>query len=264
MKPLNLLLVWMLCTNAHADTIQVTILVDDSYRPFSYREDNVAKGFYIEVLKTAFSRIQGYSVTLEPIPWQRGKQMMKDGEEMGLAPAFFHGHDWPYLYPYSLPIYTETIIAVCGADVLNPPRPNWPDDYLGLTIGNVTGFDGWGGDAFHALVKQGKMQLEEAKGSAANILKLAQGRVDCIMMEERAFDYEFAELQSKGMHGQAIRPISKGAIIGTDPVYVGYSKPAREKGKYPFLFNFMQALDVQLYKMTKSGETITIMDAFKP
>lgn len=263
MKTYFLLLAVLMTLPVLAEDIKVTILVDDAYKPFSYKENNVAKGMYIDVLHTAFSRIQGFTVTMEPIPWQRGKHMMEKGAALGLAPAFFHGHDWPYLYPYSLPFYTETIIAVCGADILSTPRPNWPDDYIGLTIGNVTGFDGWGGEAFYSLVREGKIHIQEAKGSASNILILAQGRVDCIMMEDRAFDYQFRELKERGLYDKEMKPLKKGVIIGTDPVYIGFSKPAREQGKYPFQFEFMQAFDSEIYKMIKSGEIAKIMDAYQ-
>jgi len=116
----------------------------------------------------------------------------------GLAPAFFHGHDWPYLHPYSLGFYTETITAVCSEKILEYPRVNWPEDYIGLSVGNVSGYDGWGGLAFRELVKQKKINYQEAKGSAENILKLGAGRVDCIMMEDTAFDYAYSKLKLSG------------------------------------------------------------------
>jgi hypothetical protein len=58
-------------------------------------------------------------------------------------------------------------------------------------------------------------------------------------------------------------PPQKGAIIGTDPVYIGYSKPAREQGKYPFQDEFMQAFDSVIYQMGKSGEISEIMNAYQ-
>ena len=91
--------------------IDVTILVDDGYPPFSYEHEGRAKGVYVKVLRAIFARMPQFRVTLRPVPWQRGKLMMERGEGMGLAPAFFHGHDWPYLHPYSLPFYVETIRA---------------------------------------------------------------------------------------------------------------------------------------------------------
>ena len=243
--------------------IEVTIPVDDAYAPYSYRgKDGKAKGFYIEILNKAFARMSGFKVTLEPVPWKRGKKLMETGEGFGLAPAFFHGHDWPYLYPYSLPFANETIISVCHAQELVKPRSHWPDDYVGLRVGNVEGFDGWGGQAFYALVKAGKIQYEEAKGSVENIIKLGLGRVQCIMMEENAFDLEYSTLKKSGDYdAEKFHSLKKGAFIGIDPVYIGYSKKALESGKYPFHNEFRQAFDSEIYKMTRSGEIKKLLES---
>lgn len=239
----------------------VTIYVDDAYKPYSFKNaDGEAQGIYIDILKTVFGRMPEFSVNLEPIPWKRGKLLMERGEGLGLAPAFFHGHDWPYLYPYSLPIADEKIISVCHESVLNKARPNWPKDYIGLRVGNVAGFDGWGGDAFYDLVQQGKIIYEEAKGSVESIIKLGLGRVQCIMMEENAFDQEHAKLLMTGEYDQEkFHPLRKGAFVGMDPVYIGYSRKAILSGDYPFHLEFRQAFDAEIYKMTKSGEIREIM-----
>lgn len=254
--------VFMLGLNAQAEDIKVTIHVDDAYKPFSFIEGGEAKGMYIDVLRTAFSRMEDFDVTMKPVPWERGKYLMERGDGFGLAPAFFHGHDWPYLYPYSQPFYTETIQAVCTEDVLSSPRPDWPDDYKGLTIGNVMGFDGWGGRKFRSMVADGKIAYEEVKGTHGNILKLAEDRVDCIMMEQRAFDYTIRSLREAGVYKDEMEPLKKGAVIGTDPVYIGYSKPAREEGHYPYQLEFMQAFDSVIYRMRKTGEIDRIMEAY--
>lgn len=264
MKKLLLLMYFcVMALPAFGEKVDVTIYVDDAYKPFSFRgKDGKAEGIYINVLTTAFSRMQNFNVTIKPIPWKRGKHLMETGEGFGLAPAFYHGHDWPYLHPYSLAFYTETITAVCSEEELKTSRLNWPDDYIGLRIGNVSGYDGWGGTKFRQMVKEGTIKYEEAKGSAENILKLGAGRVNCIMMEDTAFDYSYGKLKLSGQYNQKMARIKKGAIIGVDPVYIGYSKTARKNGKYPFQFDFMQAFDNEIYKMIKSGEIKQIMSSY--
>jgi polar amino acid transport system substrate-binding protein len=247
---------------ADRDVTNVVIHVDDAYQPYSYRDEKgMAKGIYIDILNVAFSRMPGFKVTMEPVPWKRGKMMMEKGEGFGLAPAFYHGHDWPYLYPYSLPFAHETIISVCHAQQLVKPRSNWPGDYLGLRVGNVEGFDGWGGNEFYELVRQGKIHYEEAKGSVENIMKLGMGRVECIMMEENAFDLEYASLKKSGDYdANKFHSLKKAAFIGQDPVYIGYSKKAIESGKYPFHMAFRQAFDSEIYKMNRSGEIKQLLE----
>ena len=189
---------------------------------------------------------------------------MKLGIGSGLISAFFHGHDWPYLYPYSLPFYTETIIAICTATVLQQPRPNWPEDYRGLIIGNVAGFDGWGEDEFRQLVAQGEITYREAGSRSALIGILAKKRHDCIMMETRAFDYHLSkvptsDISNTNMYSNLIR----GALIGTDPVYIGYSEAAIKSNQNPQNYACRKTFDAIIYQILKIGEVNKIMDAYK-
>jgi polar amino acid transport system substrate-binding protein len=249
---------------AHATKQEVEIYVDTAYEPFSYADETgQAKGVYIDILRTAFSRMEGYNVKLTPIPWKRGQRIMEQGKGIGLAPVFYHGHDWPYLYPYSLSFYTETILAICDQQVLKQPRPEWPDDYVGMRISNVAGFDGWGGQAFRRLVDEGKIHYESANGAAQNVMKLLKGRVDCIMMEESAFKILTKQIYALETHDR-LKDVNYevGAVIGTDPVYIGFSKTARESGNWPFLLDFMQSFDSQIYQMIKSGEIRKIFDNY--
>lgn len=259
----NFLIVLLLCIAQPlmASEIAVTIHVDGNYRPFSFSENGKAKGIYIDILETAFSRMPGFSVSLQPVPWNRGKSIMENGQGFGLAPAFFHGHDWDYLYPYSHPFYTETIVAACTAETLSTARAQWPQDYIGLRIGNVAGFDGWGGEEFHELVDQEKIMYREIRGSREIILMLAKGRLDCIMMEKTAFSHTLRNLTQEGLYDpETDATLKTGAVIGSDPVYIGYSKPARLENKYPFQFEFMQAFDSEIYRMLKSGEIEDILN----
>jgi polar amino acid transport system substrate-binding protein len=241
---------------AYATTQEVEIYVDAAYEPFSYMDEKgEAKGVYIDMLRTAFSRMEGYNVKLTPIPWKRGQRIMEQGTGIGLAPVFYHGHDWPYLYPYSLSFYTETILAICDQEVLKQPLPDWPHDYVGMRVSNVAGFDGWGGQEFRRLVDEGKIRYDTANGAAQNVMKLLKGRVDCIMMEENAFKILTKQIvESETYDERQDVKYEVGAVIGTDPVYIGFSKPARESGNWPFLFDFMQSFDSEIYKMIKSGE----------
>ena len=259
-----LLCLFFLSLSAVGDEIEVIIYVDDAYRPFSFSENGNAKGKYIDILKMAFSRLPDFNVTMVPIPWNRGKKMMEEGIGFGLTPVFFHGHDWSYLYPYSLPFYTEQINVICTEKVLLAPRLNWPEDYVGLGIGSVAGFDGWGGGKFRDLVKSGKINFHEVHSSEALIKMILKGRQDCILMESSAFDYEFNRLTNlAGDNAYNDIKLTKGPIVGKEPVYIGYSLSAFKNEKYPNAFEFRKAFDVVIYKMTNSGEIESIMAAYQ-
>ncbi|MDE1464536.1 hypothetical protein [Spartinivicinus poritis] len=249
------------CLLTYGEKISVVIHVDDNYKPYSYKLKQQAKGVYIEVLEAAFSNMEDFQVTMVPVAWQRGKQMMEKGQGFGLAPVFFHGHDWPYLYPYSIHFYEEKILVICQQKVLEKKRKFWPDDYTGLHINNVVGFDGWGGSRFREFIKQGKIKYGEVRGIENIILMTGLGRGDCFLAEESSFDVVYAKLiQSKQFYvGVRYVNLVKGAVVGLDPVYIGYSEVAIEQGKYPFYKKFMKSFDIELYKLKKTGVVKKIM-----
>lgn len=259
LKKILLLLTLMLGVFTFSAAKQdVTVYCDDGYFPFSYEENGQAKGLYIDVLKEAFSRMDSFNVTLEPVPWKRGKFYMEQGQGFALTPAFYHGHDWGYLYPYSLPFNTETIITVFLKDNLTQQRNNIPDDYIGLKVGNIAGFDGWVPAEMKKLIDAGKIDLEESRNSEVQIRKLVAKRVDCIIMERLAFEFQLRKLQENGTIPKNIE-FSYQAVIGEDPVSIGYSESNNPSYKY----QFQKEIDNILYKMKKAGEFEKIFSEFE-
>jgi len=249
--------VFLVPYSAFAEPIQVTIYVDDAYHPYSFQKNGKAQGIYVNVLKAAFSKMKRYSVKLEAIPWNRGKEMMEHGKGFALTPAYFHGHDWPYLYPYSLPYYNETVVVVCSKTVMQKTRNSWPLDYLGLTIGSVAGFDGWGGQSFRQLVSTNEIKLHEVQSSEALIGMILKNRIDCILMEKGALHYIIKSSPDVDTN------FGISAELGIDPVYIGYSEKALKVNKYPFSHEFRKEFDSVIYRMKKSGEIERIMNAYR-
>ncbi|WP_222937571.1 type 2 periplasmic-binding domain-containing protein [Spartinivicinus ruber] len=257
----SLLFLTFICLLVYGEKKSVVIHVDDSYKPYSYKLKQQAEGVYIEVLKTVFNNMKGFQVKMVPVAWQRGKQMMEKGQGFGLAPVFFHGHDWPYLYPYSIHFYEEKILAVCQEEVMDKERTLWPDDFIGLHINNIVGFDGWGGSRFREFIQQGKIKYGEVRGIENVILMTGLGRGDCFLAEESSYDVIYAKLVKSRQFDVGVRYVNlvKGPVVGLDPVYIGYSQVAIDQGKYPFYKEFMKSFDVELYKLKKSGMVKKIM-----
>ncbi|WP_019612896.1 substrate-binding periplasmic protein [Psychromonas ossibalaenae] len=224
-------------TDASSKEIEVSIWVNESHPPYLYTENSKAKGIYIEVLTRISERMQGYRMTFKPAPWPRVKHMIETGDEFAFVPPYYHGHDWLYVWPYSLPIMYESVVVLCRKDILKAPRPSWPDDYLGLKIANNNGFDGFGGPKFRQYVREGKITLEEAKTTERNLLKLARGRADCYMSNHLSYAWEMKRLKASGrLDEDNYHQIIKGAVISTDAVYMGFTD--RDKGKFPFKRDF--------------------------
>jgi len=236
----------------------VTIYVDAGYYPLTYNEYGVAKGIYVDFLKIAFSRMENFNVTIEAVPWQRGKTLLQTGEGFALAPPFYHGHDWEYIYPYSIQFNTENIVAITLANDNTPDTLKWPEEYLGTVVGNVAGFDGYGGEEFRKLVAEGKINLDETENVFTHIQKLVNHRVDYIMMNDAIFEYQVKKMRDESELDNLVQ-FKITSIIGSDPVYLGYS----ENYNAPYEYEFRKAFDNEVYKMIKSGEIEEIMNAFE-
>jgi polar amino acid transport system substrate-binding protein len=248
------------CSLYAAEPIKVTIYTDDDYEPYSYIDQGEAKGIYVDIIAAVFKKMPAYKVLIKAVPWARGKKMMEMGKGLGLADAYFHGHDWPYLYPYSISFGQEVLNVYCNEKVLSELKPQWPEDYAGLRIGRPSGFGGWGGPEFDEMVKNKTIKLEESKGGITQILKLGLGRVDCIVCEEVMFNLELRKAQENGIYKSNWAKPKLGAAVSINDLYIGYSKKAIQSGKYPFHMDFRQKFDSELFKMIQSGERDRILN----
>lgn len=255
------LITMILGLNVLAEEIEVTLMVNDSHQPYVYVEEKAVKGIYIAIMKLIDERLDGYKIKFDAAPWKRVKTDIEKGEAVAFMPPYYHGHDWLYVWPYSLSIMEESVIAICRNEIVKTPRLNWPKDYLGLKIANNSGYDGFGGAEFRQYVKEGKIQLEEAKTTEQNIQKLILGRNDCYMANRLSFAWEIKKLIQLGLVTQEdMQKITESVVISTDAVYVGFTDT--DNGKFPFKRDFHQKLNNELYKMYKSGEIKKIAEEY--
>lgn len=265
MKHRTLLLIFFLTmfwsTSVPAADQKVTIYVDENYPPYTFQDNGSVKGIYVNILKNAFSNMIGYNVDIKAVPWQRGKLLLETGKGFALVPPYFHGHDWLYIWPYSLPILDETVVVICTDEILEIPRPKWPEDYAGLTIGINSGFDGYGGEKFWTMVKDGKILLSEVESTIQNIQMLILGRTDCYIISRLSFAWELKKLSAAGLYNINKHPkLREGPVLQVDPGFMGFTNA--DNGAFDFKLDFVKQFDIQIYKMFKSGEIQRIVDDF--
>ncbi len=249
----SIMVLLLLSRLSFAQQIEVNIVVNDSHPPYVYTEEGDIKGIYIEVLKRVSKRMDGYTLTMTPAPWKRVKKLIRLGKAFAFVPPYYHGHDWLYVWPYSIPIMDESVVVVCHKDILKTPRPKWPEDYLGLIIANNSGYDGFGGPVFRKHVKEGTITLTEAKTTQQNLLRLVRKRVDCYMVNQISVQWRIKTMLESGDLTEAEKAsIVEGVIISTDAVYMGFTD--RDQGRYYFKRDFVQKFNNEIYKMKKSGE----------
>ncbi|MCJ8339136.1 MAG: transporter substrate-binding domain-containing protein [Pseudomonadales bacterium] len=240
-----------------AEEIEVNIMVNDSHPPYVYTDEGDIKGIYIEVLKRVSQRMSGYTLTFTPAPWLRVKKLIQVGTALAFVPPYYHGHDWLYVWPYSISIMDESVVVVCRKDILKTARPNWPEDYVGLIVANNSGYDGFGGATFRKFVKEGTITLAEAKTTQQNLLRLVRKRVDCYMGNQISVQWRLKTMLNSGDLTVAEKEsIVEAVIISTDAVYMGFTD--RDNGRFYYKRDFVQKFNNEIYKMKKHGEIIQI------
>ncbi|WP_236701270.1 substrate-binding periplasmic protein [Thalassomonas viridans] len=240
----------------------MTVYADENYPPYSYKEAGKVQGIYAEILKIAFARMPDYQVKIVPIPWKRGLKLIETGSAFAIYPPYFHVMERPYIWPYSLPILDERVVAFCRSEILATSlRGRWPEDYYGLKIGINAGFH-LGGDGFWQAVKENKLKVSEAKGNRENLLKLGLKRIDCYINDRLSILWELKQMKLKGEYNEGGKHarLLEGATITIEQGFLGFT--ANDQGKYPFKEDFKKQLDIIIYEMRRNGLTQRIIEDF--
>lgn len=249
-----LISVWLTSLSVQAKT-DITIYGDDSYPPYSYVESGRLTGIYTVILEKIFSKMPEYNVTLKGTPWKRGLSEIEANKIFALYPPYKRPEQRPYM-EYEVPILDEKLVVVCQKSVLSNPRPNWPQDYMGLLIGNNSGFSA-GGDEFRAAVKAGDIKLTETKGTPKNLLKLIAGRVDCYMNDALSIQWELKKLANEGKYDG--KSVVQGATISSEQGFLGI---VTNGTAFPYKQDFKTKYHEVLNQMKASGEIDSIVSDF--
>lgn len=266
MKTIQLFICFFVCAYipslVFAADIEVQIYADESYPPYTYLDEGELKGIYTEILQKAFSRMKGYKVKINAVPWKRGLSYIESGKGFAIYPPYHRTQQRPYIWPYSIPILDERVIVVCRDEVLTSTiRPTWPDDYFGLVIGNNAGFS-LGGDRFWQAVKDEKITVNEANGNEINIMMLGLGRSDCYMNDRISILWELKQLKAAGKYDEGGKHarLMEGATISIEQGFLGFS--ANGGDRYPYMDDFILKFNTEIYAMRRSGELQKIIDDF--
>lgn len=242
---------------ALSETI-VTVYADDNCPPYSYAGGDKALGIYNDILRIAFSRMDGYKVLIDPVPWKRGLLYIENGTGFALIPPYYWPKKRPFMHPYSVPILDEEVVAFCRPETLKTKRERWPDDYYGLTVGRNRGFL-IGGQSLTDAVKEGKIMLEEANGTRENILKLLEGRIDVYIHDRMATLAEFNKIREE-MDKYEGSKLAEGAFVSREQGYLGFT--AMDNGKFAFKDDFVKKFNAAITEMKAKGEIKAILDKF--
>ncbi len=271
MKKLVIMFMALAVFTSPAYSVQpIDIYTYDILPPFAFKDaSGKLTGIYVEMTLRAIERMPDYSVKFVVVPWARAKKAVKKGVAFAILPPYFHAHDWltddtkkPYIWPYSQKLHHQSDVVICNDQIARTPRPNFPEDFKGLTFAMFRG-DGRAGVKFAEMVEKGDIKLQTVNDIETIIKVLKVKRSDCTCASELPFAWNIRKLMKTGEFSKYDTGVGlvKVATINTNAGYLGYTDVNDEKN-FPFKKDFVIKFDIEIYKMKKSGEVDKIIKKF--
>jgi len=265
------LLIYIFSFSIASSAEKVEVYTYDVLPPLAFKDSQgKLTGVYVEIIKTAVSRMPDYDVKFNVVPWSRAKEETKSGRAFAILPPYFHAHDWltdaepkrPYIWPYSLPLFTQYDVVICNQETLYKPRVNFPYDYQGLRFVMWRG-DGRAGSKFDDLVADSKIKVQLVKDVKSTIPFLLQRRADCTIASKLPFAWYVKQLKKTGEYQKYDTGVilEQAEIISSNEGYLGYTDVDAEKN-FPYKKDFSIKFDIEIYKLKSSGEIQEIVSRF--
>lgn len=168
------------------------------------------EGIITAITQAAFKRA-GYQVHIQYRPWARSLQEAKTGLSDGIL-SVWRSKEREAFFAYSKPLYANKIGFYARTD--NPVDLQDLPRNKKLRVGVVRGYVN--PPAFEAA----KLQTEEATSDEENLLKLAAGRVDVVLVDKGLAAYLLND-KLETLRGRVnwVEP-----TVDTLPLYVAFSK----------------------------------------
>lgn len=211
------------CASVHASTIKLS---SSDYPPYSGPQLPL-EGIITAITNAAFKRA-GYQVIIQYRPWARSLQEAKSGISDGIL-SVWYSKEREAFFAYSQPLYINKIGFYARndhtVDLMDSTRRK------NLRVGVVRGYAN--PPAFEAE----QLTTEEATSDEENLLKLAAGRVDLVLVDKGLASYllndKLIELRNRLTW---LEP-----SVDTLPLYVAFSK--KSPGWQKRLADFNAALE---------------------
>ena len=246
--------------------IEVTILCDAGYPPYSYAEGHQARGLYHDILRAAFARMPEYRVHIRPLPWARALAELAKGRAFALYPPYHRPSERPWM-DYSRPILREKLVVFLRAEVARRlPDEQFPQAYSGLRIGQNSGFINIPDHAYQRMLARGELQQISGKDNRTSLAMLYRGRLDAYINDRRAVLWELERMRGDGVLGDnGFDWIVEGPWLSGEEGHLGYTR--RNPRAFPYKADFKKRLDAILADLEREGVIYRIVsgyDAFQP
>lgn len=237
----------------------LTLLGDNDYEPFSWQEDGQPKGIYVDILRRLLEEAELPQIELKMKSWKEGLEDVRAGRVFGLFPPYYWPEERPYMAPYSEQILEERVAVYCREGILYRKRPNWPQDYLALTIGNNVGYLS-PGPAFFDAVKSGALNMVEVRDADEGLRLLVSDDLDCYVNSRLTILWGLRKLGDARIYNPLVHNITRGSFVAGQWGYIGFSKAWL--AKHPEHLAVVETLNAAIRRLRESGETELLVDTF--
>jgi len=256
-----ILLQLMFAPQAFAVMVQeVTILADDSYPPYSFVENGKAKGIYVDIVKeSAKSLAPHYKVNIVAYPWKRALHEIELGTAFAILPPYQHIKKRPYMWPYSVQIMKEEVIAFCDKDInlLEHINTRTTQQESPIIIGVNAGYLLLNEELEQAKELK-KIVIAENKSTQSNIMKLYAKRISCYINDRYSTYNELSKMRkTRKINFDNIR---ESLLVMTQTGHIGYT----DASTHTFLFktDFIRRMDDALSRLIHSNIYQKIVDKY--
>lgn len=220
---------------------------DKNYPPYSYEENGIAKGVYVDILKAAFEQIEEYEIKFNMMAWKRAIIMIKKGTIPAFFPPYYSDERISWI-KFSEPILAETTILFAQEKTLKGKK-RYPEDFYGLTACLNRGFSTLtlGGEEFTEAIKQKKITLVEGNDNKACLNRVSKGLADFYINDQLI---DISEFQN----------INKGLTAQKNFGHVGFTLKSK---KYPFINDLENKLNEVINTMKSNGQIDQIINKYK-
>ncbi|WP_434951716.1 substrate-binding periplasmic protein [Shewanella sp. HL-SH4] len=174
---LHLFLTSVLSSTAISDTLELSTL---EWPPFSGAE-LTEKGIATRIVKHAIA-YDNHQLKVTVVPWVRAIRMVKTEAKIGYFPEYINATN-EFVFSQSL---GESPIGLLELKN-NPIMWNTITDLNKYVLGVVKGYVNT--DEIDTMIANGDQKYEEAMNEKQNILKLAAGRIDTIIIDLNVYQY---------------------------------------------------------------------------
>ncbi|RSD29157.1 substrate-binding periplasmic protein [Vibrio pectenicida] len=233
-----------------AKPISVTLFSTNDFPPYSYSINGEAKGIYPDIVRHVAKSMPNFDVTIKPVPWNRGLMLLESGNGFGFMPPYYLPDVRPYINPYSVPLFEETVAVYCHIDVarkLSDPII-WPETFYGLRVGINSGYN-LGDQAFWQAQERGDIKVREAKDPEANILMMREKRNDCYLHISLSTNWTLRQMQNKTEIANSDWMVMV-KEVSSQFGYIGYTSIA---DGFPFKKQFIDMFNSEFLKQRESG-----------